>query len=76
MGDESFTEKVPSPSPPHSHYSPSIYQSQVPQTNEMASINDTYTYGSKRQTTVASKYYARHRHILKTSISTSESSLQ
>ncbi|CAF4466733.1 unnamed protein product [Rotaria socialis] len=76
MGDDSFTEKIPSPSPPHSHYSPSIYQSQVPLTNEITSINDTYTYGSKRQTTVASKYYARHRHILKTSISTSESSLQ
>lgn len=74
-GDESFTEQFPSPSPPHSHYSSSIYQSQIPQTNDITSINNVHSYGSKRQTTVASKYYARHRHMLKTSVSNSEASL-
>ncbi|CAF4524878.1 unnamed protein product [Rotaria sp. Silwood1] len=75
-GDESFTEQIPSPSPPHSHYSSSIYQCQIPQNNEITTINNGFGYGSKRQTNIASKYYARHRHMLKTSISTSETSLQ
>jgi len=75
-GDESFTEQIPAPSPPHSHYSSSIYQCQVPENSEINSITNGYTYGSKHQTNIASKYYARHRHILKTSVSNSETSLQ
>ncbi len=75
-GDESFTEQIPVPSPPNSHYSTSIYQSQLPETNEMTTLTNGYAYGSKHQTTIASKYYARHRHILKTSASNSETSLQ
>ena len=74
--DDSFTEPIPAPSPPHSHYSSSIYQCQVPDSNEMATLNNGYSYGSKYQSTIASKYYARHRHVLKTSVSNSETSLQ
>lgn len=68
-GDESFTEPIPAPSSPQPS---SIYQCQQGDTTEIASV----TYGSKRQTSIASKYYARHRHILKTSVSNSETSLQ
>ena len=68
-GDESFTEPIPAPSSPQPS---SIYQSQQVDTSEVASV----TYGSKRQTSIASKYYARHRHMLKTSVSNSETSLQ
>ncbi|CAF1104011.1 unnamed protein product [Rotaria sordida] len=76
INDESFTEQIPSPSPPHSHYSSSIYQYQIPQNDEITTMSNGLPYGSKRQTNIASKYYARHRHILKTSMSTSETSLQ
>jgi hypothetical protein len=75
-GDDSFTEQIPPPSPPHSHYSSSVYQCQVPQNSEITTLTNGFTYGSKHQATIASKYYARHRHILKTNMSTSESSLQ
>jgi len=75
-GDDSFTEQIPAPSPPHSHYSSSIYQCQVPENSEITTLTNGYIYGSKHQTTIASKYYARHRHILKASISNSETSLQ
>ncbi|UJR13650.1 hypothetical protein I4U23_000662 [Adineta vaga] len=75
-GDDSFNEQIPPPSPPHSHYSSNIYHNQLPQNGEIASVNSGQGFGSKRQTNVASKYYARHRHILKTSISASETSLQ
>lgn len=74
--DDSFTEQIPPPSPPHSHYSSSIYQCQGPQNSEISALTNGFTYGSKHQTTVASKYYARHRHILKANISTSDTSLQ
>ncbi|CAF4277659.1 unnamed protein product, partial [Rotaria sp. Silwood2] len=75
-GDESFTEQIPSPSPPHSHYSSSMCQYQMAQNSEITAINNGFAYGSKRQANMASKYYARHRHMLKTSISTSDTSLQ
>ncbi len=75
-GDDSFTEQIPAPSPPHSHYSSSIYQGQVPENSEITTLTNGYIYGSKHQTTIASKYYARHRHILKANISNSETSLQ
>jgi len=75
-GDESSTEQIPAPSPPHSHYSSSMYQSQVPDNSEITALTNGYTYGSKYQTNIASKYYARHRHILKTSGSNSDTSLQ
>ncbi|CAF1310190.1 unnamed protein product [Adineta steineri] len=75
-GDESFTEQIPPPSPPHSHYSSSLYQSQLTQNNEIAALTNGHTFGSKHQATIASKYYARHRHILKTNTSSSEISLQ
>jgi hypothetical protein len=74
--DESFNEQMAAPSPPHSHYSSSLYNGQAPQNSEITTLNNGYAYGSKQQATIASKYYARHRHILKTSISTSETSLQ
>ena len=73
--DDSFTEPIPAPSPPHSHYSSSIYQCQVPDTSETTALNNGHAFGSKYQSTIASKYYARHRHILKTSVSNSETSL-
>jgi hypothetical protein len=75
-GDDSFTEQIPAPSPPHSHYSSSIYQCQVPENSDTTALTNGHTFGSKHQTTIASKYYARHRHVLKTSISASETSLQ
>ncbi|CAF3042684.1 unnamed protein product [Rotaria sp. Silwood2] len=75
-GDESFTEQIPSPSPPHSHYSSSMCQYQMAQNSEITAINNGFAYGSKRQANMASKYYARHRHMLKTSMSTSDTSLQ
>lgn len=73
--DDSFTEPIPAPSPPHSQYSSSIYQCQVPDNNEVPAGNNGYAYGSKYQSSIASKYYARHRHVLKTSASNSETSL-
>lgn len=72
-GDESFTEQIAAPSPPHSHYSSSIYQCQPPENSE---LTNGYIYGSKYQTTVASKYYARHRNVLRNNGSNSETSLQ
>jgi hypothetical protein len=74
-GDDSFTEQLAAPSPPHSHYSSSIYNCQVQPTNEGTTLNNSQTYGSKYQATTASKYYARHRHILKSNTSASETSL-
>ena len=74
--DDSFTEQLAAPSPPHSHYSSSIYNCQVPPTNEGTTLNNSQTYGSKYQATIASKYYARHRHALKSNGSASETSLQ
>ena len=75
-GDESFTEQVPPPSPPHSHYSSSVYNCQMAQSNEVTTTSNGPNFGSKYQATIASKYYARHRHMLKNSVSTSETSLQ
>lgn len=75
--DESFIEHIPAPSPPHSHYSSSIYQCQKEDNSEITTtITNVYTYGSKYQTNIASKYYARHRHLLKNNVSNSETSLQ
>ena len=80
--DESYTEQMAAPSPPHSHYSSSIYNCQgppppaPPPTGDATASSNAHGYGSKYQATIASKYYARHRHILKTSVSTSETSLQ
>ena len=72
----SFNDQIPVPSPPHSHYSSSIYQSNLPDNNnEITPLTNGYTYGSKQQTTIASKYYARHRHLLKTNATTSQTSL-
>ena len=73
--DDSFTEQIPPPSPPHSQYSSSIYQCQAPQNSEITTLTNGISFGSKHQATIASKYYARHRHILKTNTSTSETSL-
>lgn len=75
-GDESFNEQVPAPSPPHSHYSSSVYNCQMAQTADATMNNSTHTYGSKYQASIASKYYARHRHMLKNNASASETSLQ
>ena len=69
--DESFIERIPSPSPPSS----SICQSQVTQNAEIQTLPNGYTCGSKRQTNIASKYYARHRHLLKSGVSNSDTSL-
>jgi hypothetical protein len=74
--DDSFTEQLPVPSPPHSHYSSSIYNCQAPTSNDVATSHATHPFGSKYQANIASKYYARHRHMLKSNASASESSLQ
>lgn len=74
-GDDSFNEQIPPPSPPHSQYSSNVHSNQLPQNGDTTALSNGHGFGSKRQTNIASKYYARHRHILKTSISASETSL-
>lgn len=73
--DDSFSEHIPAPSPPHSHYSSTIQQIPIQQNGENTSLSNGIPFGSKHQSSAASKYYARHRHLLKTNNSASETSL-
>ncbi|CAF1647708.1 unnamed protein product, partial [Adineta ricciae] len=73
--DDSFTEHIPAPSPPHSHYSSTIHQIPIQQNGEISSLSNEHAFGSKHQSSIASKYYARHRHLLKGNTSVSETSL-
>lgn len=70
--DESFSEQIAAPSPPQSIRSSTIYNCQTAGQNNVV---DRGQFGSKYQAQLASKYYAKHRHLLKTNASASETSL-